>query len=160
MRIEPVGYSNTNQKNNNRPSFGMEVEMMNPSAFEIGAQVFRDSADLVGMIPEFKPMKTKNGEEISVRIWGNKRKNALVFYATAEGQKVKGVILRVKKGLLGLAGEGSTYEVQGEQLFASNLFMPTLNGIQRDLNAKIPAGEADTRDLLHRVFERKKSKRN
>lgn len=124
MNITPV--NNANYKNN-QPAFGMNIKFKNEDAFHVASYML-PKEKLEKVMPDVLAMKTKNGAEILVDVFGDREKSSLTFNATAEGEKVKDVVIASEFG-------ENTYKDRIN--FAGSAFdalMPTLKGIKDSLD--------------------------
>lgn len=140
MRITPV--NNTNYRNNQQ-AFGMRIHFMDEEAFTVAQHIF-PKVKLEKVMPDVVAIKTKNGEEILVEVWGDKKNEALKFNASAEGETEENVVLSSISGQSTYGTKGTV----GDDVFDD--FMPTLQGIKSSLDKKI--SESETAKYFKKMF--------
>lgn len=100
MKITPVNYNYTNQKNNNKPAFGASISPKNLSEFAINLKPLLNFGDTAIFLDEFqkylsdfKNIKFQNTEDVAINI------------DKLEGKKN---IFRITSNLLNGSGSGQS----------------------------------------------------
>lgn len=128
---------NQNYTSKNKQAFGMQVRLMNEDAWKLSGRWFYGQG-LEKMMPRIDEMKTKNGNEILVEVYGNLKTSVLNFVGKAENEQVDGIVL---------SHNHSTYNGNDPMEILIDTLDSTLTGIQKSLDKKIKSNNGFNIDL-------------